>query len=94
MVGIGSCSKLQRLQADWSPIPSAPSGMAAVSMLWGDGHLGDEQDDASRVSAFKALTTSPEYIIGFEEPDCSTTGSAAISVEECELAYTLVAPWF
>jgi hypothetical protein len=58
--------------------------MAGVSMLWGDGHLAGEQNDASRVSAFKALATSPEYIIGFEEPDCSTTGSAAMTVDESE----------
>lgn len=50
-------------------------------MLWGDGSLGADQDDAARVDAFKKLTTTPKYVIGFEEPDCSTPGSAAMTVD-------------
>lgn len=50
-------------------------------MLWGDGSLGEDQNDAARVAAFKSLTTTPKYVIGFEEPDCSTPGSASMSVD-------------
>ena len=50
-------------------------------MLWGDGSLGDDQNDAARVTAFKALTATPKYIIGFEEPDCSTPGSANMGID-------------
>lgn len=64
--------------------------MVGVPMLWGDGSSSDE-DDASRFAAFKALTTSPAYIIGFEEPDCSTSGSADMSVEACELHFPRIA---
>jgi hypothetical protein len=71
----------EKLMVDWTPAPSAPSGMVGVSMLWGDGGLGNEEDDSARVASFQALTTSPAYIIGFEEPDCSTTGSADMTVE-------------
>jgi hypothetical protein len=49
-------------------------------MLWGGGSSKDKQD-ATRLSAFKAITTSPNYIIGFEEPDCSTEGSSSMSVD-------------
>ena len=49
-------------------------------MLWGGGSSKDKQD-ASRLAGFKAITTSPKYIIGFEEPDCSTEGSSSMSVD-------------
>lgn len=54
-------------------------------MLWGGGASKDKQD-ASRLADFKAITTSPKYVMGFEEPDCSTEGSASMSVEDGELA--------
>jgi hypothetical protein len=54
--------------------------MVGVPMLWGGGSSKDKQD-ATRLSAFKAITTSPEYIMGFEEPDCSTEGSSSMSVD-------------
>jgi hypothetical protein len=69
------------LPLDWSPAPSPPSGMVGVPMLWGGGSSKDKQD-ATRLSAFKAITTSPKYIIGFEEPDCSTEGSSSMSVDK------------
>jgi hypothetical protein len=50
-------------------------------MLWGGGSSKDKQD-ASRLADFKAITTSPEYIMGFEEPDCSTEGSSSMSVDQ------------
>lgn len=49
-------------------------------MLWGAGTV--DSTDASRLAAFKALTSTPEYIIGFEEPDCSTPGSSNIAVAD------------
>jgi hypothetical protein len=55
-------------------------------MLWGDGSSSDS-NDASRLAAFKAIT-SPKYIIGFEEPDCSTPGSASMSVADCKPMYS------
>jgi hypothetical protein len=76
---------------DWTPDPSFPSGMVGVPMLWGDGSSSDE-NDAPRFSAFKSLTTSPPYIIGFEEPDCSTTGSADMTVEACKLRFPRIVP--
>ena len=89
MAGVMVCHLIvwpHELMVDWTPSPSAPSGMVGVPMLWGDGSSSDE-NDASRLAAFKALTTTPAYIIGFEEPDCSTSGSADMSVEACELHY-------
>jgi hypothetical protein len=55
--------------------------MVGVPMLWGGGSSKDKQD-ATRLSAFKAITTSPKYIMGFEEPDCSTEGSSSMSVDK------------
>lgn len=46
-----------------------------MPMLWGDGTSSDSQD-ASRFAQFKALTSTPPYVIGFEEPDCAGAGSA------------------
>lgn len=51
-------------------------------MLWGDGHLGNPSSDVpdeTRYQAFQALSATnptPPYVIGFEEPDCSSYGSA------------------
>lgn len=70
--------------SDWTPSPTPPAGMEGASMLWGDGGLGDDQNDAARVAAFKALSTTPKYVIGFEEPDCSTPGSASMTVDASE----------
>jgi hypothetical protein len=53
-------------------------------MLWGGGSSNDKQD-ASRLADFKAITTSPKYIIGFEEPDCSTEGSSSMTIENGKL---------
>ncbi|WWC73899.1 uncharacterized protein I206_107871 [Kwoniella pini CBS 10737] len=64
---------------DWSANPSGHSGTPiAVPMLWGDGDV--DAADASRLAVFKAITTAPQYIMGFEEPDCSTYGSSNIAV--------------
>ena len=57
-------------------------------MLWGNGAQGDQ--DAGRLSAFKALTQSPAYIMGFYEPDCLPPMSSAIDpiVGECGIRLT------
>lgn len=47
-------------------------------MLWGAGAV--DSQDAQRLAAFKAITTTPRFVIGFEEPDCTTYGSADMSV--------------
>lgn len=79
---------------DWTPNPSQDGKPIAVSMLWGDGGLGGEQNDASRLATFKAMSSAPEYILGFEEPDCSTVGSAGISVSDGASTWnSVIAPW-
>ncbi|WWC70282.1 uncharacterized protein I206_104232 [Kwoniella pini CBS 10737] len=66
---------------DWSATPSGSCGNAvAVPMIWGGGTA--DSDDASRLTAFKDLSYVPQYIIGFEEPDCPAgSGSAGLDVE-------------
>nr|XP_019046229.1 hypothetical protein I302_04969 [Kwoniella bestiolae CBS 10118]OCF25159.1 hypothetical protein I302_04969 [Kwoniella bestiolae CBS 10118] len=65
---------------DWSPNPSGSCGNAvSVPMIWGGGSADGE--DAARLEAFKSMTSVPQYIIGFEEPDCSAgSGSAGMDV--------------
>ncbi|WVQ75762.1 hypothetical protein IAR50_005393 [Cryptococcus sp. DSM 104548] len=67
---------------DWNAVPSGHTGSAAigVNMLWGAGTVDDT--DASRLAAFQAITDTPQWIIGFEEPDCSTDGSSNIGVSD------------
>ncbi|WVQ84826.1 hypothetical protein IAT38_006983 [Cryptococcus sp. DSM 104549] len=78
---------------DWSAVPSGHTGAPiAVNMLWGDGSV--DATDASRLAAFKAITTAPQYIIGFEEPDCSTSGSSNIGVSVAAALWdSTIAPW-
>ncbi|OCF60529.1 hypothetical protein L486_00162 [Kwoniella mangroviensis CBS 10435] len=65
---------------DWSATPSGSCGNAvSVPMIWGGGTA--DSDDASRLEAFKSLNYVPQYIIGFEEPDCAAgSGSAGMDV--------------
>ncbi|WWC61793.1 uncharacterized protein I303_104378 [Kwoniella dejecticola CBS 10117] len=65
---------------DWSATPSGSCGNAvAVPMIWGGGTA--DGDDASRLAAFKSMDYVPQYIIGFEEPDCAAgSGSAGMDV--------------
>ncbi|ADV21461.1 hypothetical protein I305_03533 [Cryptococcus gattii E566] len=78
---------------DWNASPSgSASGASAANMLWGAGTV--DSTDASRLAAFKALTSTPEYIIGFEEPDCSTPGSSNIAVADAASLWdSTIAPW-
>jgi hypothetical protein len=61
-------------------------------MLWGGG--GADSQDASRLSQFRALTKAPQYVLGYEEPDCpSGAGSAGMSVADgVALWEQLIAP--
>ncbi|WWC89405.1 uncharacterized protein L201_004329 [Kwoniella dendrophila CBS 6074] len=65
---------------DWSATPSGSCGNAvSVPMIWGGGTA--DGDDASRLAAFKDMNYVPQYIIGFEEPDCPAgSGSAGMDV--------------
>ena len=64
---------------DWSASPSGHSGSPlAIPMLWGAGTV--DGVDAQRFEAFKAIDRAPAFVIGFEEPDCSTAGSAGMDV--------------
>lgn len=50
-------------------------------MLWGAGTAG--RQDADRLKAFERLRSVPEYVLGFEEPDCPPgSGSAGVSVSQ------------
>lgn len=65
-------------------------------MLWGDGHLGGDQDDAQRYADFQKLSKNPPppYIIGYEEPDCDTPGSANFNPQRgAQVWKDLVAPF-
>lgn len=66
---------------DWTADPqghSAP-GVTAMNMIWGAGSA--DGTDAARLQAFKDLSYTPAYIIGYEEPDCPAgSGSAGFDV--------------
>ncbi|TFK40121.1 hypothetical protein BDQ12DRAFT_602247 [Crucibulum laeve] len=65
---------------DWSPKPSKPGKPIAVPMLWGGGHA--DAQDAARLSQFESLSTTPAYVLGYEEPDCASgSGSAGMTVD-------------
>ncbi|MCJ1449064.1 MAG: hypothetical protein MMC23_009583 [Stictis urceolatum] len=79
---------------DWSPTPTPTGSPVAVPMLWGSGTTSDE--DASRLQGFKELTSTPGYVLGFEEPDCPSGGGSSgyIAPEDgAQLWDELIAPW-
>ena len=72
---------------DWSAHPSKPGEPIAVPMLWGSGHA--DATDAQRLKQFERLSSSssnkrhPKYVLGYEEPDCSSGGgSSGMGVDE------------
>lgn len=67
--------------ADWTANPTGHWGKPiAVNMLWGGGTADGE--DWSRLQAFRGINWTPQYIIGFEEPDCPAgEGSAGMTVD-------------
>lgn len=80
---------------NWAPNDdgtTSAAGALFVPMLWGAGSA--DSTDATRMSQFKALSSVPEWIIGFEEPDCATgSGSAGMSIAESATVWNqLMAP--
>lgn len=79
---------------DWTPAPSSPkgAGLVPVSMLWGGGNNGPK--DAQRLQQFEHLNSTPAYVMGFNEPDCSGADvSADIDVNTgVSLWNSLIAP--
>jgi len=72
---------------DWSANPSKPGEPIAVPMLWGSGHV--DATDAQRLKQFQRLSSSssnkkhPKYVLGYEEPDCTSGGgSSGMGVDE------------
>ncbi|KAF5645916.1 uncharacterized protein FTJAE_2346 [Fusarium tjaetaba] len=60
---------------DWAPSPTSVPGVVSVSMLWGGGHNG--QEDAKRFASFQKLASTPQYLLGFNEPDCTGQDTSA-----------------
>lgn len=60
---------------DWTPNPTSNTGVLGVSMLWGDGQNGDQ--DAKRFAEFQKMKTVPQYLLGFNEPDCTGRDTSA-----------------
>ncbi|CBQ72029.1 conserved hypothetical protein [Sporisorium reilianum SRZ2] len=75
---------------DWTPNPDNPNGdnILAVPMLWGLGRVGHD-DDWARFEAFKKLKPgSSPFVMGFNEPDFSGSGSSGkISPEDAASAW-------
>lgn len=75
---------------DWTPTPAVKDdkGIALATMMWGLGKTSDSggvvDNDAERFAAFKKLTPGKyKYVIGFNEPDMKSPGSAGFfSAEE------------
>jgi Glycosyl hydrolase catalytic core len=61
-------------------------------MLWGDGEV--SSGDALRYQEFLNLTTTPQYILGFEEPDCAPPDSSDIATGKgAQVWNDVIAPW-
>ncbi|RGP68699.1 glycoside superfamily [Fusarium sporotrichioides] len=77
---------------DWTPKPSSVPGVVSVPMLWGSGHHGTQ--DSNRFSEFGKMKGTPQYLLGFNEPDCSGEDTSAnIGVAEgVDLWNRLIAP--
>ncbi|USW48830.1 hypothetical protein Slin15195_G021490 [Septoria linicola] len=54
---------------DWTPAPDSNTNVLGVSMLWGDGQNGPQ--DSRRFNEFQSLKSTPPYVLGFNEPDCT-----------------------
>lgn len=65
---------------DWSPKPSGHDEVMGVSMLWGDGE--HTALDGQRFRDFQNLHETPQYVLGFNEPDCPGPDSASMSVDK------------
>lgn len=79
---------------DWTPSPqSDTTGPVPVTMLWGSGNNGDQ--DAQRYADFQKLTDTPQFLLGFNEPDCNSPDvSAGMSYEDGISEWNdMIAPW-
>lgn len=69
---------------DWSASPSKPGKPIAIPMLWGGGNT--DSTDAARYAQFQRLAASasahPQFVLGYEEPDCRGGGSSGMSVDQ------------
>jgi len=66
---------------DWSATPPKFGKPIPVPMLWGNGTV--DMQDKERLTAFEHLSTVPAYVLGFEEPDCTSgSGSADMTVHD------------
>ncbi|KAI1856924.1 uncharacterized protein JN550_013594 [Neoarthrinium moseri] len=77
---------------DWTPSPETIGNLEGVAMLWGSGNNG--QQDEKRFAEFQQLTTVPQYLLGFNEPDCTASDTSAnMDVDEgVSLWNELIAP--
>ncbi|GAA5859994.1 hypothetical protein JCM8547_003049 [Rhodosporidiobolus lusitaniae] len=74
---------------DWSADGNSDhtaEGVTYVPMLWGNGHV--STSDASHLGAFKALDDTPDYVLGYEEPDCAS-GDGSAGIDDVDSAATL-----
>lgn len=77
---------------DWNPEQSSNHDTEYVPMLWGDGHTSHQ--DAQRYQEFQKLNTTPKYVLGFNEPDCSPPDSSSIDEDRgAQVWNDLIAPW-
>lgn len=82
---------------DWTPVPlqNYPDNTGTpipVVMLWGDGTVSDQ--DSTRYQEFLNMTTTPQYILGYEEPDCSPPSSSDIASDTgAQVWNDVIAPW-
>lgn len=76
---------------DWTGNPSGHSGgPVPIPMLWGNGRRGALQNDAARFAQFTSTWTvsnAPQYVLGFNEPDCTSGESAGMSVGDTVWAW-------
>lgn len=61
-------------------------------MLWGDGDASDL--DAQRYQDFQTLSSTPTYLLGFNEPDCPPPDSSDIATDKAAQVWNdMIAPW-
>ena len=91
-IPVPSISQVAKTRHIRSPNPSKPGKPIAVPMLWGDGTV--DTQDKERLTAFEHLSTVPAYVLGYEEPDCTSgSGSADMTVQDGVLKWeSLMAP--
>lgn len=78
---------------DWTPSPGNQDNVIGAAMLWGDGDNGEE--DQKRWQEFQTLSEAPQYLLGFNEPDCQGADtSASMTVEKAVQVWNdNIVPW-